>query len=87
MGMLFRREALECGDGSLYTGITTDIKRRMKEHQGGRGAHYTAWKGVKRLLYSEPQNNRSTAQKREAVIKRWPRQKKLKLIQFNRGQE
>jgi putative endonuclease len=70
---------LKCKDGSIYTGITTDVKRRIKEHKSGKGAHYTAWKGVSKLLYTEEQPDRSSATKREAAIKRWPRKKKLQL--------
>lgn len=71
---------LECEDGSIYTGITTDIKRRLKEHKDKIGGHYTRSHGAKKILYSEKYKNRSEASKREAEIKRWPRLKKLKLI-------
>jgi len=71
---------LECKDGSLYTGITTDVKRRFAEHQKGMGGHYTAAKGASRIAYFEKSATRSSAQKREAEIKRWPRQKKSNLI-------
>ena len=71
---------LKCKDGTLYTGITTDVERRVKEHKAGKGAYYTKWKGVRKLLYSEPAVDRSNATKREAEIKRWSREKKLLLI-------
>jgi putative endonuclease len=71
---------LECADGSLYTGVTTDLARRFAEHKEGIGSHFTRAKKAKRIVYSEPQPDRSTAQKREAEIKRWPRGKKLALI-------
>ena len=71
---------LECEDGSLYTGITTDLTRRLKEHQSGTGASYTRSRKAKRIVYSERKRNRSTAQKREAEIKSWPRKKKLGLL-------
>jgi len=70
---------LECGDGSLYTGITTDVRRRFEEHKRGKGGAYTRSKKVKRMLYTEKQKDRSSATKRESEIKSWPRQKKLKL--------
>lgn len=70
---------LECRDGSLYTGITTDVKRRFAEHQSGTGARYTASKGAKRVVFTERHRDRSSASKREAEIKRWPRAKKLAL--------
>ena len=71
---------LECADGSIYTGITTDVPRRFKEHAEGKGAHYTKTRKAKRLLYTEQVKDRSSAQKREAEIKSWPRSKKLALI-------
>lgn len=71
---------LECADRSFYTGITTDLKRRVKEHLAGRGCHYTAWKKAKKICYSEEQPDRSSALKREAQIKSWPRKKKIALI-------
>ncbi len=72
---------IECGDGSLYTGITTDLTRRFDEHRKSIGSRYTASKKAVRVAYSEPHPNRSSALKREARIKSWPRQKKLDLIQ------
>lgn len=70
---------LECADGSIYTGITTDVSRRLKEHKDGTGGHFTRAKGAKRILYKEKHPNRSAALKREAEIKRWSRAKKLAL--------
>lgn len=71
---------LECADGSVYTGITTDVDRRFSEHQKGIGSHFTRAKKAKRIIYTESQPDRSTAQKREAEIKKWPRAKKLELL-------
>lgn len=71
---------LKCKDGTLYTGMTTDLQRRFKEHSSGRGGHYTKWKKVVKIVYSEEQPNRSSALKRELEIKKWPRNKKLELI-------
>lgn len=71
---------LECADGSLYTGITTDVARRFEEHKAGKGGHFTAAKKAKRMAYAEEQPDRSAALKREAQIKRWPREKKLALV-------
>jgi putative endonuclease len=71
---------LECGDGSLYTGMTTDVKRRFHEHKIGRGAKFTKWKKVRALRFVEPQKDRGSALKRELVIKKWPRSKKLASI-------
>ena len=72
---------LECSDGSLYTGITTDVARRFKEHKNKTGGHYTRAKRPVRVVYTEPHPDRSSALKREAEVKRWKREKKLDLIQ------
>jgi putative endonuclease len=71
---------IECADKSLYTGITTDLMRRLSEHKNGIGSHYTRSRGVVKIVYSEKHSTRSLAQKREAEIKSWPRAKKLTLI-------
>jgi putative endonuclease len=72
---------LECKDASIYTGITTDPKRRLKEHLEGKGGHFTSAKGAVRMLYTEGHLDRSSASKREAEIKGWSRAEKLALIQ------
>lgn len=72
---------LECGDGSLYTGITTDVERRFREHASGKGGHFTSSRDVVKIVYTEEHPDRSAASKREAEIKSWPREKKLSLIQ------
>lgn len=72
----------QCGDKSIYTGITTDVKRRLKEHQSGIGSKYTRAKKVINILYTEQFKTRSEALKRESEIKSWDRQKKLNLIQL-----
>lgn len=72
---------LECKNGSLYTGITTDVARRFTEHKKGEGGHFTRAKGAKRIVYTEEHPDRSAASKREAEIKSWPREKKLTLIE------
>jgi putative endonuclease len=71
---------LECEDGTLYTGVTTDLARRFEEHQSGRGAKYTRSRGAKRIVYTEPCESRSQAFKREAEIKRLSRAQKIRLI-------
>ena len=73
---------IECGDKSIYTGITTDVVRRFKEHSLGKGGAYTRSKKAKRILYTEKFKTRSEAQKREAEIKKWPRAKKIALIKL-----
>jgi len=69
-----------CKDRTIYTGITTDIKRRFQEHKGGKGGHYTSSRKVIKVLYTENHQNRSSALKRESQIKGWRREKKLNLI-------
>jgi putative endonuclease len=64
----------------LYTGITTDIARRLKEHNSKKGAFYTKNKTPVKLVYKEVMANQSEARKREAAIKRLPRDNKLRLI-------
>ncbi|MFZ3019951.1 MAG: GIY-YIG nuclease family protein [Minisyncoccia bacterium] len=74
---------IECGDKSIYTGITTDVKRRFLEHKGGIGGHFTRSRGVKKILYTEEHLDRSSALKRERQIKGWRREKRLDLINKN----
>ena len=71
---------LHCGDGSLYTGSTTDVARRLREHQNGTGAKYTRARPPVTLAYTEEAPDRSAAQCREAAIKKLPRERKLALI-------
>ena len=78
---------VECSDGSLYTGWTTDPERRVKEHNAGRGALYTRWRRPVSLRYLEEKKDRSEAQRRENEIKKLTRQKKLALVQaYNNGE-
>ena len=72
---------LRCRDGSLYTGITTDVKKRFDAHNAGKGAKYTRGRGPLELVYSEDCGDHSTALKREAEIKIMPREEKIALIQ------
>jgi putative endonuclease len=72
---------VECSDGTYYTGWTTDLERRVKTHNAGRGAKYTSTRRPVRLVYHEPQPDRSSAMKRERAIKAMPRIKKQKLIE------
>ena len=71
---------IECEDSSIYTGITTDVKRRFEEHAAGKGARYTRAHKVKRVIYTELHRTRSVALKREAAIKKMPRKKKLMIV-------
>ena len=75
---------VRASDDSLYTGITTDLNRRLAEHQSGKaGAKYFRGRNACEMVYSESEHNRSTASKREATIKKLTRHQKLELI---RGQ-
>ena len=76
---------LRCGDGSLYTGCTDDVDRRLAVHQSGKGAKYTRSRLPVTLAYQEEQPDRSAALRREAAIKRLSRAKKLELIQESRN--
>lgn len=71
---------LECGDGSLYTGITNDVPARLVAHQEGRGAKYTKGRGPLMLKYQEECMDRSAASKRESAIKKLSREEKLALM-------
>ena len=71
---------LRCGDGSLYTGATDNVPRRLAVHQAGKGAKYTRSRLPVELVYQEPCPDRSAAMRREAAIKRLPRNRKLALI-------
>jgi putative endonuclease len=70
---------LQCGDRSLYTGITTDLGRRLGEHKRGIGSRYTRARGAGKMLYSERHPDRPSALRREARIKRFTRAQKLAL--------
>ena len=70
---------IRCGDGTLYTGCTTDMKRRLHEHRSGRGAAYTRGRGPLKLLWKRRARNRSWAQRFEARIKALTRLQKLLL--------
>jgi putative endonuclease len=71
---------LECNDSSLYCGITTDVKRRFKEHVNGTGSKYVRSKGAKKIVWSKLIGDKSKASIVEANIKKLPRIKKLSII-------
>ncbi len=73
---------LECSDGTLYTGWTNNMEKRLKEHnEGTNGAKYTRGRRPVRLVYREPCPAKSDALKREREIKRLSRAQKLLLIE------
>ena len=76
---------LQCGDKTIYTGITTDVERRFKEHQAGKGGHYTRARKAIKILYTEKLKTRSEALKREAQIKKLNRTEKLVLINHEKA--
>ena len=71
---------LRCGDGSLYTGITTDVEKRLEVHRSGKGAKYTRGRGPLELVYTEECGDHSTALRRELAVKALPREEKQKLL-------
>jgi len=71
---------LSCKDGSLYTGITTDIEKRLETHNRGKASKYTRSKTPVKVVYTEGVANVSVAKKREFEIKKLSRQSKLELI-------
>lgn len=70
---------LECADGTLYTGCTNDLERRVTQHNEGTGAKYTRGRGPVRLVYSESTADRSAAQQREYEIKQLQKNEKKNL--------
>lgn len=74
---------LRCGDGSLYTGITTDLERRVTVHNSGKGAKYTRSRLPVEPVYWETAPDKSTALRRERAIKALSRTEKLKLIEVS----
>lgn len=75
-----------CSDGSLYTGITTNVERRLRQHAEGKGAKYFRGKEPLQVVYQEGGHTRSGASKREAQIKLLPRAKKLQLVKSSDNQ-
>ena len=72
---------LKCADGTLYTGITTDLKRRVTEHNNTKlGAKYTASRRPVKMVYSKKFKDRSLASKEEARVKKLKRKEKLSLF-------
>lgn len=71
---------LRCGDGTLYTGITDDVQRRLEVHRSGKGAKYTRGRGLLELVWQERYETKSEALRREAAIKALTRHQKLKMI-------
>ena len=81
--MMWYLYILRCKDGTLYTGITTDVEKRLEAHQSGKGAKYTRGRGPLELVYKEECGDHSHALKRELEIKSLSREGKLNLIEKN----
>ena len=72
---------LRCGDGSLYTGITDNVPRRLEAHRAGKGAKYTRGRGPLALVYQEAVEDKPAALRREYAIKGLKRGEKLRLCE------
>jgi putative endonuclease len=72
---------LRCADDTLYTGVTTDVTRRLKQHNAGTASKYTRSRTPVALLYHESAKGHGSALRREAAIKKLPRSDKLKLCE------
>jgi len=70
---------IECLDGSIYTGMSSDVERRWNEHNDVMGSKYTGSHRPVRLLWTETHNDKESAERREMQIKRWTHRKKLAL--------
>ncbi len=74
---------LRCRDGSLYTGITNDLPKRLARHNAGTASAYTRARRPLRLVFQERQPDRSTALRREAAVRRLTRAGKLALARVS----
>lgn len=80
MRVVYYLYILHCSDGSLYTGITTDINKRINVHNSGKGSKYVFSHKPFKLVYKEKLGNRSEASKRECEIKKWSRGEKIERL-------
>ena len=76
---------LRCGDGTLYTGVTDDVQRRLAAHRAGKGAKYTRGRGPLERVYTQEQPDKSAALRREFQIKKLTRPQKERLISAPHG--
>ncbi len=76
---------VRCRDGSLYTGVTTDIDRRLEAHRGNLGAKYLKGRGPLALVFREKVGDKRRAFQVEYAVKRWYKSKKEKLVRAGRG--
>lgn len=83
--MLFSLYIVRCADGSLYTGIATDVEKRLTEHTRGlRGAKYLRGRGPLEIVFAAPAGDRAAASRLEYRVKRMTREQKLELIAGDR---
>lgn len=73
---------LLCRDNSLYTGVSNNLEKRFLNHKSGKGGHYTRSHKPLKIIYSEQLSDQSEALKREAEIKNWDREKKIKTLKL-----
>lgn len=78
LSMNFYVYILKCSDGTLYTGYTNDVQKRIEKHKLGLGAKYVRARLPIHLIYQEKFFTKSEAMKREYQIKQWNREKKIK---------
>lgn len=78
---------LECADGSLYTGVSNDLAKRINAHNCGKGAKYTRSRRPVKLVYSETAPDKGEALKREIKMKQMKRMEKLEFIDTARSQQ
>lgn len=76
---------LHCKDDTLYTGYTTNLKRRLKMHESGKGAKYTRGRGPFEMVYTEKLDTKTAALQRECEIKKLRRADKIQLIKRQKG--
>lgn len=74
---------LECADGTLYTGITNNLDKRLAAHNSGTASKYTRSRLPVRLVYAEPHTDRASASRREMALKKMSRANKLGLMENN----
>ena len=80
MGLSWVTYMVRCSDGTLYTGVTNDLEKRVKTHNAGKGAKYTRSRLPVTLVYMETHYDRSTAQRAEAELKGLKRAEKIEMI-------
>jgi len=76
---------VECADGTLYTGYTTDVERRVAEHNAGTGARYTRGRTPVEVVHTERYDSQSAAMSREYAIKQLRRPQKERLVAGDKG--